>query len=122
AIIARDLREIGDAAETRALGDRLELTNAHFLCLENVYRIAFGEPHNGFLPMRTTSDCLTDAAILASMIRGPDAGDLDVEELFDRAADLGFRRFAVNAKRILTAILVRRRGLLGDDRSQDRAA
>src|SRR5438132_6264736 len=118
AVGARDLREIGDAAEARALGDRLELTNAH-LCLEDFDRIAFFQRYDRFFPVWTTSDRLTDATILAAMVRGPDARDLHVEELLDRFSDLSLRRFRVHAERVLTTILIRRRGLLGDDRRDD---
>src|SRR5450756_1630006 len=71
--------------------------------------------------MWTASDDLSHATILAAMVRGPDAGDRHVEELFDRFSDVGLRRFRVHAKRVLTTILIRRRGLLGDDRCDDGA-
>src|SRR6185503_9741012 len=122
AVIPRDLRKIGDAAEPRALGDRLELTNAHFLRLEDVDRVTVFQGDDRFFPVWTTSDDLSDAAILAAVVRGPDAGDLHVEELLDRFSDLGLRRFRVHAERVLTTILIRRRGLLGDDRGDDGAS
>src|SRR2546423_9546101 len=120
AVVARDLREVGNRAKPRALGYRLELTNAHCLrALEDFNRIAFLQRHDCFFPMWTTSDRLTDATILAAMVRGPDAGDRHVEELLDRVSDLSLRRFRMNTERVLAAILVRPRGLLGDDRRDD---
>src|SRR5687767_13815959 len=119
---ARDLREVGYRAGTRARGYRLELTSAHFLRLEDVDRIAVFQRHDRFFPMWTASNDLSHAAILAAVVGGPDAGDLHVEELLDRVPDLGLRRFGVHAERVLTAILIRRRGLLGDDRSDDGAS
>src|SRR5438105_15268320 len=91
------------------------------LCFENVNRIAFGETNYRFFPVWTTSDRLADAAVLAAMVRGPDARDRHVEELLDRQPDLGLRRFRMHAERVLTTILIRRRSLLGDDRSNDGA-
>src|SRR3977135_1456653 len=95
---------------------------AIYLCLENVNRVPALQGHDRFLPMWTTSDDLTHATILAAMVRGPDAGDRHVEELLDRLPDLGLRRFRVHAERVFTTILIRRRGLLGDDRSDDGAS
>src|ERR1700682_6007378 len=89
---------------------------AIYLCLENVDRVTGLQGDYRFFPMWTTSDDLTYATILAAMVRGPDAGHLHVEELLNRLPDLGLRRFRVHAERVLTAILVRPRGLLGDDR------
>src|ERR1700692_291879 len=53
------------------------------------------------------------------MVRSPDAGDSHVEELLDRFSDVDLRRFRMHSERVLTAILIGRRGLLGDDRSDD---
>src|ERR1700682_1095376 len=95
---------------------------AIYLCLENVDRVTGLQGDYRFFPMWTTSDDLTYATILAAMVRGPDAGHLHVEELLDRLPDLGLRRFRVHAERVFTTILIRRRGLLGDDRSDDGAS
>src|SRR5687768_4081926 len=121
AVAARDLGKIRDAARARALRDGLELTNSHCLCLENVDRVTVFQGDNRFLPVRTTPDDLSDAAILAAVVRGPDTGHSDAEELFDRRPDVGLGRVRVDAERVFTAILIRRRGLLGDDRSDDGA-
>src|SRR6266566_2840211 len=87
--------------------------------LENVDRVARSERDNSLLPMWTASHDLPDAAILAAVVRGPDAGDRHVEELFDRLSDLSLRRLRVHAERVFPTILIRSRGLLGDDRSDD---
>src|ERR1700687_3180330 len=95
---------------------------AIYLRLENVDRVPGLQGHDCFFPVWTTSDYLTYAAILAAMVRGPDAGDRHVEELLDRLLDLSLRRFRMHAECVFTTILIRRRGLLGDDRSDDGAS
>src|ERR1700680_909301 len=72
--------------------------------------------------MWTTADDLSHAAIFTAVVRGPDAGDRDVEELLDRFSDVDLGRLRVHTKGVFTAILIRRRGLLGDDRSDDCAS
>src|SRR6202049_3017654 len=72
--------------------------------------------------MWTTADDLSHAAIFTAVVRGPDAGDRDVEELLDRFSDVDLGRLRVHAKRLFPSILIRRGGLLGDDRSDDCAS
>src|ERR1700674_2649768 len=95
---------------------------AIYLCLEDVDRVTVFERDYCFFPVWTTSHDLAEATILAAVVRGPDAGDLHVEELLDRLPDLGLRRFRVHAERVFATILIRRRGLLGDDRGDDGAS
>src|SRR6266542_678708 len=118
---SRDLGEIRDAAEARALRYRLELTNSHSLTLEDVYRVALAELHDRFLPMRPSTDGAADPARLSALVRRPYAGDLHSEQLLDSCPDGGLRRVAGDAERVFAALLIRRRGLLGDDRTDERA-
>src|SRR3954462_510669 len=91
------------------------------LAFEDLDRVSLAGLHNPLLPVGTTTGRLAHALFLAALIGRPDAGDLHAEELLDRGADLRLRRVGVNFKSVLAALLISRRGLLGDDRAHDRA-
>src|SRR5439155_23495799 len=68
----RNLGEIRDRAEARALRDRLELSNTHYpSSLEDLDRVARAELHDGLFPVRPTADRLADAPLLAAHVRRP---------------------------------------------------
>src|SRR6185436_14100567 len=91
------------------------------LAFEDLDRITLTELHDRFLPVGATADVVAHALRLAALIGRPDAGDLHAEELLDRFADLRLRRVGVDFERVLAALLISRRGLLGDDRADDGA-
>src|SRR6185503_21164405 len=91
------------------------------LTFEDLDRVAFAEFYNGLLPVRTTVDVVAHELRLAALVGPPDPGDLHAEELLDRGADLRLRRVGVDFERVFAALLITRRGLLGDDRADDGA-
>src|SRR4051812_27547263 len=91
------------------------------LAFEDLDRVSLAELHDRLLPVGTTTDVGAHALGLAALVGRPDAGDLHAEELLDRSADLRLRRVGVDFERVLAALLISRRGLLGDDRADDGA-
>src|SRR3954469_8363248 len=91
------------------------------LAFEDLDRISLTELHDRLLPVGATADVVAHALRLAALIGRPDASDFHAEELLDRCADLRLRRVGVNFERVLAALLISRRGLLGDDRADDGA-
>src|SRR5688572_11369378 len=89
--------------------------------LEHWDRIALAELHDRLFPVWPAAGRATHALLLAALIRRPHTRHLDPEQLLDRRADLRLRRVGVHLERVLAALLVRGRALLGDQRPHDRA-
>src|SRR5205814_9788605 len=89
------------------------------LALEDLDRIALAELHDRLFPARPTADELAHALFLPALIRGPHVGHLHAEQLLDGRANLRLRRIRMDLKRVLAAVLIRRRGLLGDQGTDD---
>jgi hypothetical protein len=68
---------------------------------------------------RTTTDLLSNPALLSALVGSPDARDLHAEQFLDGGADGRLGRIARDAERVFAALLIRRRALLGDDRADD---
>src|ERR1043166_3234141 len=91
------------------------------LTLEDGDRIALAELHNRLLPIRAVARRLPHAAELSPLLRRPHAGDLHAEELLDGLPDLRLGSVGMDLERVLGAILIGGRRLLGDVRTDDRA-
>src|SRR5581483_11132716 len=124
-IIARDLGEIRDRAEARALRDWLELANGHGpltpLTLEDIDRITLTQGDDRLLPIVAPASRTADATDLSALIRGPDARDLHAEERLDSLTDRRLRRGRRDLERVFAALLIRRGTLLRDERADDDA-
>src|SRR5687768_8456096 len=89
--------------------------------LEHRDRIALAELHDRLFPVWATSSRATHALLLPALVRRPDAGHLDPEQLLDRGTDLRLRRLGMDLECVLTALLIGSGALLGDQRPHDRA-
>src|SRR3569623_1528041 len=88
--------------------------------VDRVDRFALAERHDCLFPMRLATGRLAYALRLAALVRRPHTRDVHGEQLLDRAPDVRLRRVGVHLDRVLAALLIRRRALLGDDRADDR--
>src|SRR6476661_2322584 len=89
------------------------------LAFEDLDGVARAELHDRLLPVGATAHGLAHALFLTALVGRPDARDLHAEELLDRLADLRLRRVGMNFERVFAALLISRRGLLGDERADD---
>ena len=115
----RDLVEIGDRAEAGARGDRPELTNAHVLSPRRRDRFALLERHDRLLPVRPAPGGLAHALRLAALRSVQTPVTCTPNSCSTRPPDVRLVRRRVHLERVLAALLVRRRALLGDHRAHD---
>src|SRR5688500_5224703 len=86
---------------------------------ERLDRVSFPELHDRLLPVGPAADGAAHAAGLAPLLCGPDTGDLHSPELLDGLADRRLRGIGVYFERVLAALLIGHRALLGDDRADN---
>src|SRR2546425_7961088 len=103
----------GSPRGSMSRGEPLELRS-----FEDLDRVAGAQLHDGLLPALAGALECTAPLRLRLNLDHVDARDLDVEELFDRLADLRLVRIGVDPERVAPARRVRIR-LLADDRGED---